>query len=317
MKLFNSKLLVRLLALLLAFGMIAGFFAGCAQSDEDDDDDDRGSDRKDKDEQDDEDEDEPEGIAYTFNGLTYYLSEDFSDNQSDYSDEASHESDNATVMITGGPMDEVTGGGSTISNSQEFGEFFSDFMGDDVTLDTKNKVCYAVAEIDGEKAYVGFYIKGNYGWLIMATPDGDADEDELIDIVTSGKIDKNFDSGDSAPSTDVTPEPEVTPAPSGYRIYALVPDSWGTPGFWAWSNTTGENLFSAWPGESMYWDGEWYYMDVPGWVEYIIINGDGGNIQTNDEPIDGDAWVIVDQDGEYYEVFFIEPTADELSQFGY
>ncbi len=76
------------------------------------------------------------------------------------------------------------------------------------------------------------------------------------------------------------------------RVYAQVPADWTNPGFWAWSGST--NAFDGWPGEKMTQDGDWYYIDIPAWVDGVIVNADGG-LQTADLTIEAgkDVWLVV------------------------
>ena len=144
--------------------------------------------------------------------------------------------------------------------------------------------------------------------------------------------DEDFDADDylSAPgSTDIdTPAPDDysdieidhNPTYDTFTVHAYVPDSWGYPGCWAWSNTTGENVFDAWPGEPMdHVSGYYYTLEIPAWAEYVIVNGNDGTIQTQDEPVEpgSDVWVVISAIDETYNVYFSEPSADELAAFGY
>ena len=64
-------------------------------------------------------------------------------------------------------------------------------------------------------------------------------------------------------------------------VHAQVPADWSDPCCWAWSND-GVNAFSAWPGEALTVDGDWYVIEVPNWIANVIINGNGGSVQTAD-----------------------------------
>lgn len=84
-----------------------------------------------------------------------------------------------------------------------------------------------------------------------------------------------------------------------FKIHAQVPDSWEDVGLWAWSAPDGTNAFASWPGKTMT-AGEdgWYTASAPVWVNSIIINGNAGDVQTEDISIDAaEIWVTVAEDG--------------------
>ena len=91
-------------------------------------------------------------------------------------------------------------------------------------------------------------------------------------------------------------------------VHAQVPEDWAGPSCWAWSAPDGTNAFSAWPGEALTKDGDWYTIQVPGWVNSIIINASEGTVQTTDLSVDTgkDVWIVV-TDAENAEVFYEEP----------
>ena len=78
-------------------------------------------------------------------------------------------------------------------------------------------------------------------------------------------------------------------------VYAQVPADWANPCCWAWSAPDGTNAFNAWPGETLTQDGEWYAIEVPGWINSVIINANEGSVQTTDLSVEAgkDVWVIV------------------------
>jgi len=83
-------------------------------------------------------------------------------------------------------------------------------------------------------------------------------------------------------------------------IYAKVPTSWESPCLWAWLDPGGKNAFDAWPGSEMKGSsGEWYAIKAPSWINCVIINGNGGSVQSaeNKEIEYGkDIWVVVGDD---------------------
>lgn len=78
-------------------------------------------------------------------------------------------------------------------------------------------------------------------------------------------------------------------------VRAKVPADWTDPCCWAWSAPDGTNAFTSWPGEALTLDGDWYVLEVPGWINSIIINGNGGTVQTADLSVEAgkDLWVVV------------------------
>ena len=97
-------------------------------------------------------------------------------------------------------------------------------------------------------------------------------------------------------TTEVVYEDPEAPQAEPITVYAQVPDDWAAPCCWAWSAPDGTNAFSAWPGEAMT-QGEdgWYALEVPGWVNSIIINANEGSIQTTDLSVEvgKDVWITV------------------------
>lgn len=93
-------------------------------------------------------------------------------------------------------------------------------------------------------------------------------------------------------------------------VYAQIPNGWDAPGCWAWSAPDGTNAFASWPGEELTEDGAWYKISVPGWINSVIINANGGTVQTADLSVNAgrDVWVVV-HDAENAEVFYQEPAA--------
>lgn len=113
-------------------------------------------------------------------------------------------------------------------------------------------------------------------------------------------------------TTEVVYEDPEAPQAEPITVYAQVPDDWAAPCCWAWSAPDGTNAFSAWPGEAMT-QGEdgWYALEVPGWVNSIIINANEGSIQTTDLSVEvgKDLWITV-TDAENAAVSYEAPAAD-------
>ena len=93
-------------------------------------------------------------------------------------------------------------------------------------------------------------------------------------------------------------------------VHARVPADWAEPCCWAWSAPDGTNAFANWPGQPLEKDGDWYTVQVPGWINSIIINGNGGTIQTADQSVESgkELWITV-QDAENVTVTYEAPQA--------
>ena len=78
-------------------------------------------------------------------------------------------------------------------------------------------------------------------------------------------------------------------------VRAQVPEDWAEPCCWAWSAPDGTNAFTAWPGEALTMEDGWYTIQVPGWINSVIINGNAGSVQTSDLSVEAgkDIWVVV------------------------
>ena len=94
-------------------------------------------------------------------------------------------------------------------------------------------------------------------------------------------------------------------------VYAQVPEDWADPCCWAWSAPDGTNAFASWPGEALTRDGDWYTIEVPGWINSVIINGNEGSVQTADLSVEAgkDIWVVV-TDAENAAVSYEEPAGE-------
>lgn len=86
-----------------------------------------------------------------------------------------------------------------------------------------------------------------------------------------------------------------------FTVHAKVADSWSEPNLWAWSAPDGTNVFEAWPGEAMTAEEDgWYTMEIPTWVNSLIVNANGGEVQTEDLSVDAaELWITVAEDGTF------------------
>lgn len=93
-------------------------------------------------------------------------------------------------------------------------------------------------------------------------------------------------------------------------VHAQVPADWEAPCCWAWSAPDGTNAFTAWPGQPLEQDGDWYTLQVPGWINSVIINAAEGTVQTTDLSVEPgrEIWIVV-KDAGNAEVFYEAPNA--------
>lgn len=96
-----------------------------------------------------------------------------------------------------------------------------------------------------------------------------------------------------------------------YTVYVRATSDWGNLRLWAWSETAGD-LYEAWPGKSLEWNKEDVYaLTIPKTYDWVVINGNDGNIQTQDEFTGGnDVYFYITNDS--YEVSYdvAPPNAD-------
>ncbi len=86
-----------------------------------------------------------------------------------------------------------------------------------------------------------------------------------------------------------------------FTLHATVSESWQAPSLWAWSAPDGTNLYEAWPGKELRMadDGS-YTASIPIWVNSVIINANGGEVQTEDISIDAaEVWITVEENGTF------------------
>lgn len=100
-------------------------------------------------------------------------------------------------------------------------------------------------------------------------------------------------------SYDQQTEGEIPEYVETFPVHVKVPKSWSDPNMWAWSAPDGTNVFENWPGEALTMgENDWYTMELPTWVNSIIVNGNGGEVQTEDISIDAaELWITVLEDG--------------------
>lgn len=96
-------------------------------------------------------------------------------------------------------------------------------------------------------------------------------------------------------ATDPSSEPTDPTEPAAkVKVHARIPADWGTaPCFWAWKMADNTNAFTAWPGEPMTANGDWYEIEIPDWCDGVIVN-DGGSNQTVDLQVEAGKEVWLD-----------------------
>ena len=188
-----------------------------------------------------------------------------------------------------------------------------------VPLSWKTVNMWAWSAPDGTNAFEAWpgeaLVEGEDGWFTGKAPtwinsliiNGNEGTVQTEDITIEGKElwitvyeDLTYELSYEDPNKAV---PNIT-------VYAQVPADWANPCCWAWSAPDGTNAFSAWPGEALTQDGDWYAIEVPGWINSVIINANEGTVQTSDLSVEAgkDVWVVV-TDPENATVSYEEPAA--------
>ena len=125
-------------------------------------------------------------------------------------------------------------------------------------------------------------INGNGG--AVQTEDISIDPAEIwVTVLADGTVDFTYNDPDAPVAEDIT-------------VYVKVPSDWSEPCLWAWSAPDGTNAFASWPGEALTDAGDgWMSLKVPGWINSVIVNGNGGSVQTQDLSVETgrDVWVQV------------------------
>lgn len=193
-----------------------------------------------------------------------------------------------------------------------------------VPLDWKTVNMWAWSAPDGTNAFESWpgadMTEGEDGWFTGKAPawvnsliiNGNEGSVQTEDISIEGKElwitvyeDLTYELGYEDPSKAV----------ENITVYAQVPADWADPCCWAWSAPDGTNAFSAWPGEALTKDGDWYTIEVPGWINSIIINGNAGSVQTADLSVESgkNLWIVV-ADAENATVTYEEPSSTAVEE---
>ena len=190
-----------------------------------------------------------------------------------------------------------------------------------VPLSWKTVNMWAWSAPDGTNAFEAWpgeaMVEGEDGWFTGKAPtwinsliiNGNEGTVQTEDIAIEGKElwvtvyeDLTYELSYEDPNKAV---PNIT-------VHAQVPADWANPCCWAWSAPDGTNAFTAWPGEALTQNGDWYTIEVPGWINSVIINGNEGGVQTTDLSVETgkDVWVVV-TDAANATVSYEEPAAQE------
>lgn len=144
-------------------------------------------------------------------------------------------------------------------------------------------------------------VNGNSGGV--QTEDLSIDPAEIwVTVAEDGTAEFTYNDPDAPQAEDIT-------------VYVKVPADWSEPNLWAWSAPDGTNAFASWPGEALQeGDDGWYSISVPGWINSVIVNGNGGSIQTADLSVETgkDLWVVV-TDAENAAVTYEEPADTDVA----
>lgn len=189
-----------------------------------------------------------------------------------------------------------------------------------VPLSWKTVNLWAWSAPDGTNAFEAWpgeaLTEGEDGWFTGKAPtwinsliiNGNEGTVQTADIAVEGKElwitvyeDLSYELSYEDPNKAVEP----------ITVYAKVPADWAAPCCWAWSAPDGTNAFTSWPGEALTQDGDWYAIEVPGWINSVIINANEGTVQTTDLSVEvgKDVWVVV-TDAENATVSYEEPAAE-------
>ncbi len=189
-----------------------------------------------------------------------------------------------------------------------------------VPLTWKTVNMWAWSAPDGTNAFAAWpglsMTEGEDGWFTGKAPvwvnsliiNGNGGEVKTADISIEAKElwvtvyeDLSYELSDTDPNKTA----------ENITVHTQVPADWADPCCWAWSAPDGTNAFTAWPGEAFAKDGDWYTIEVPGWINSVIINANEGGIQTTDLSVDAgkDVWVVV-TDPENAIVSYEEPAAE-------
>lgn len=191
-----------------------------------------------------------------------------------------------------------------------------------VPLTWKSVNLWAWSAPDGTNAFAAWpgqaMKEGEDGWFTAKAPtwvnsvivNGNEGTVQTADISIDGKElwitvyeDLSYELSDTDPNKTA----------ENITVRVQVPSDWSAPCCWAWSAPDGTNVFSSWPGEALTMDGDWYTIEVPGWINSVIINANEGSVQTADLSVEvgKDVWIVV-SDAENATVSYEEPAGSKI-----
>lgn len=191
-----------------------------------------------------------------------------------------------------------------------------------VPLTWKSVNLWAWSAPDGTNAFAAWpgqaMKEGEDGWFTAKAPtwvnsvivNGNEGTVQTADISIDGKElwitvyeDLSYELSDTDPNKTA----------ENITVCVQVPSDWSAPCCWAWSAPDGTNVFSSWPGEALTMDGDWYTIEVPGWINSVIINANEGSVQTADLSVEvgKDVWIVV-SDAENATVSYEEPAGSKI-----
>lgn len=98
-----------------------------------------------------------------------------------------------------------------------------------------------------------------------------------------------------------------------YTVYVDVPDSWGTPNIWAWTDSN-VNVFDNWPGEPMEDAGDGLYVaELPKTALNILFNYKGDEHKTRDIKVTGQNCKIVINDNLNISIEYLAEEEEETT----
>lgn len=169
--------------------------------------------------------------------------------------------------------------------------------------------------MDADSANEGWYYIWIPSWadhVIINANEGNVQTGELLLEGTNTWI-VITDAENTELFTEQQTKGEIPEYVEKFTVHVKVEESWKDPCLWAWSAPDGTNVFEAWPGEELEQkESGWYEKKLPVWVNSLIVNAGGGEVQTEDISIDpADLWLTVNGDGSY-DFSYEDPDAEEV-----
>ena len=136
---------------------------------------------------------------YQWNGITFYLGEGFEESYSGL-DYAAYYSDDMDIAVA---AYELADFGTGIVNSRRFANAYCNLFYERSTVSKVDSVYYSTVLTDDGLEITGFYVEGDYGWVISAVLADVAElEEDAIRFVTSGSV-------ESGTVPEIPAEPET------------------------------------------------------------------------------------------------------------